>query len=288
MLSVTESTSGPVLDDGALAVVDAYFRAANYLSVGQIYLLDNPLLKKPLAPEHIKPRLLGHWGTTPGLNMIYAHCNRVIRERDLDMIYIIGPGHGGPAIASNSWLEGSYSDAYPTVRRDEKGLRPAVPPVLLPRRDPQPCRAGAPGLDPRGRRARLLAGARLRRGLRQPGPRGRVRRRRRRGGDRAAGDVLAVNKFLDPARDGAVLPILHLNGYKIANPTVLSRIGDDELSSCCEGCGWKPYLVEGDDPMLVHQAIAATLDTVLDEIAASRARARPTASPLAGDRRAGR
>lgn len=274
MLSVTESTSGPVLDDEALAGVDAYFRATNYLSVGQIYLLDNPLLKKPLAPEHIKPRLLGHWGTTPGLNLIYAHCNRVIRERDLDMIYIIGPGHGGPAIASNGWLEGSYSDAYPTVRRDEKGLHRLFRQFSFPGGIPSHVAPELPGsIHEGGELGYSLAHAF---GAAFDNPELVVTCVV--GDGEAETGALATSwqstRFINAARDGAVLPILHLNGYKIANPTVLSRIGDDALEKMLQGCGWKPYLVEGDDPMLVHQAMAATLDTVLDEIRGIQERAR--------------
>src|SRR6476469_56323 len=235
MLSVTESTSGPVLDDEAIAGVDAYFRAANYLSVGPIYLLDNPLLKEPLAPEHIKPRLLGHWGTTPGLNLIYAHCNRVIRERDLDMIYIIGPGHGGPAIASNSWLEGSYSDAYPTVRRDEKGLHRLFRQFSFPGGIPSHVAPELPGsIHEGGELGYSLAHAF---GAAFDNPELVVTCVV--GDGEAETGALATSwqstRFINAARDGAVLPILHLNGYKIANPTVLSRIGDDALEKLLEG-----------------------------------------------------
>ena len=166
-MTVTEQ--GP-LTANELKNLDAYWRAANYLSVGQIYLLDNPLLREPLRPEHIKPRLLGHWGTTPGLNLIYAHLNRVIRARDLNMIYVTGPGHGGPGMVANTYLEGTYSEIYPDITQDETGHAPAVPPVLLPGWHPQPRRPGDPRLDPRGRRARLLPGPRLRGGVRQPRP----------------------------------------------------------------------------------------------------------------------
>ena len=182
-----------------LRLLDAYWRAANYLSVGQIYLLDNPLLREPLQAEHVKPRLLGHWGTTPGLNLVYAHLNRVIRARDLNAIYICGPGHGGPGMVANAYLEGTYSELYSHIAEDERGLRGALPPVLVPGRDPEPRRAGDARLDPRGRRARLRARARLRGGLRQPGSARGLRRRRRRGRDRAAGDELAREQVPEPA-----------------------------------------------------------------------------------------
>ena len=266
MHKVTQMGAGPVLDEKSLAAVDAYFRAANYLSVGQIYLLDNPLLTEPLAPEHIKPRLLGHWGTTPGLNLIYAHGNRVIRERDLDMIYIIGPGHGGPAIASNAWLEGSYSDAYPTVRRDLRGMHRLFRQFSFPGGIPSHVAPELPGsIHEGGELGYSLAHAF---GAAFDNPELVVTCVV--GDGEAETGALATSwhstKFLNAARDGAVLPILHLNGYKIANPTVLARIGDDALSKMLEGCGWKPYLVEGDDPLLVHEEMAATLDAVLDEI----------------------
>ena len=184
--------------DAELELLDAYWRAANYLSVGQIYLLDNPLLREPLRPEHVKPRLLGHWGTTPGLNLVYAHLNRVIRARDLSAIYVCGPGHGGPGMVANAYLEGTYSELYPHVPENEDGHARALPPVLVPGRDPEPRGAGDSRLDPRGRRARLRARARLRRRVRQPGPARRVRRRRRRGRDRAARHELAREQVPAP------------------------------------------------------------------------------------------
>ena len=266
MHKVTQVGAGPVLDEKSLTAVDAYFRAANYLSVGQIYLLDNPLLTEPLTAEHIKPRLLGHWGTTPGLNLIYAHCNRVIRERDLDMIYIIGPGHGGPAIASNAWLEGSYSDAYPTVRRDVRGMHRLFRQFSFPGGIPSHVAPELPGsIHEGGELGYSLAHAF---GAAFDNPELVVTCVV--GDGEAETGALATSwhstKFLNAARDGAVLPILHLNGYKIANPTVLARIGDDALSKLLEGYGWRPYVVEGDDPLLVHEEMAATLDAVLDEI----------------------
>ncbi len=191
-----------------LRLIDAYWRAANYLSVGQIYLLDNPLLRAPLLPEHVKPRLLGHWGTTPGLNFVYAHMNRAIRNWGLDAIYVIGPGHGGPAAVANAYLEGTYTEVYPEITRDEDGPREAVPAVLVPGRDPVARRAGDARLDPRGRRARLRALARLRGGVRQPRPARLLHRRRRRGGDGPAGDRLALEQVPQPrhGRRGAADP----------------------------------------------------------------------------------
>ena len=187
-----------VLSDKERSLIDAYWRAANYLSVGQIYLYDNPLLKEPLSKEHIKPRLLGHWGTTPGLNFIYVHLNRLIKKYDLDMIYITGPGHGGPALVANAYLEGTYSEVYPNISHGRDGDEAAVHAVLVSRRHPEPRRAGNAGLDPRGRRARLCAVARLRRGVRQSRSDRRLRRRRRRGGNRPAGDELALQQVSEP------------------------------------------------------------------------------------------
>jgi xylulose-5-phosphate/fructose-6-phosphate phosphoketolase len=285
MRKVTAGEHGAALDEKALEGVDAYFRATNYLSVGQIYLLDNPLLKEPLAAEHIKPRLLGHWGTTPGLNLIYAHCNRAIRERDLDMIYIIGPGHGGPAIASNAWLEGSYSDAYPSIRQDVRGMQRLFRQFSFPGGIPSHVAPELPGsIHEGGELGYSLAHAF---GAAFDNPDLVVTCVV--GDGEAETGALATSwqstRFLDAARDGAVLPILHLNGYKIANPTVLSRIGDDALAKLLEGCGWKPYLVEGDDPTQVHHEMAATLDTVLDEIRSiqQQARSEDGSTPTPGD-----
>ena len=217
-----EATREGALSTALLGRVHRYWQAANYLTVGQIYLQDNPLLREPLRPEHIKPRLLGHWGTSPGLSFIYAHLNRLIVEHDVDVIYLAGPGHGGPAIVANVYLEGTYSEVYPEIATDHGGPAAALPPVLDARRRPQPRQRADARLDPRGRRARLRARPRLRRGLRQPGPDRRRGGRRRRGGDRPAGRRPGrASSFLNPARDGAVLPILHLNGYKIGGPTVL-------------------------------------------------------------------
>ena len=271
--------------------LDAYWRAANYLSVGQIYLLDNPLLREPLQPEHVKPRLLGHCGTDPGLNLVYAHLNRAIRARDLDAIYISGPGPRRARHRRERLPRGHLQRALP-ARRPRRG-RPAgaVPPVLVPGRHPEPRRARDAGLDPRGRRARLLARARVRRGVRQPGPARRAASsatarprpaRSRRAGTRTSSSTRET--------DGAVLPILHLNGYKIANPTVLARIPEAELVALLEGYGYRPLLVtggfDGEDPLAVHQRFAAALDEALDEIAEiQRARATATdAAALADDR----
>ena len=208
------------LSDQERALMDAYWRAANYLSVGQIYLYDNPLLKKPLAKEHIKPRLLGHWGTTPGLNFIYVHLNRLIKKHDLDMIYITGPGHGGPGLVANAYLEGTYSEVYPNISAGRGGHEAPLHPVLVSRAAfPSHVAPETPGSIHEGGELGYAALARLRRRLRQPRSDRRLRRRRRRGGDRAAGDELALQQVPEPGRrDGVVLPILHLNGYKIANP----------------------------------------------------------------------
>jgi xylulose-5-phosphate/fructose-6-phosphate phosphoketolase len=267
------AAAGPLAPD-ELRLIDAYWRAANYLSVGQIYLLDNPLLRVPLAAEHVKPRLLGHWGTTPGLNLIYAHMNRVIRSWDLDAIYVIGPGHGGPAIVANAWLEGTYSEIYPSITLDEEGMRRLFRQFSFPGGIPSHVAPETPGSIHEGGELGyalshaygaafdnpdLVVCAVVGDGEAETGP-------------------LATgwhsNKFLDPVRDGAVLPILHLNGYKIANPTVLARIPREELTALLEGYGHRPYYVEGDDPADVHQQLAATLDTVIEEILAIRKAAR--------------
>ena len=264
------------LTGSELDALDAYWRAANYLSVGQIYLMGNPLLTRPLRPEDVKPRLLGHWGTTPGLNLLYAHLNRVIRAWDLDMIFIAGPGHGGPAVVANTWLEGTYSEIYSHVTRDAAGMG-AVPPVLVPRRDPQPRRTGDAGLDPRGRRARLRAGARLRRRLRQPRADRRLRDRRRRGGDRAAGRQLALEQVPQPGhrRGGAADP---------APERVQDRQPDrarphPRLRACLAHGGLRVprHIVAGDEPDLVHQQLAARMDACV-----ARDRRHPAAGPRSG------
>jgi Phosphoketolase len=247
--------------------INAFWRAANYLSVGQIYLLDNPLLREPLRPEHIKPRLLGHWGTTPGLNFIFAHLNRVILERDQDMIYIVGPGHGGPAAVAFSWLEGSYSERYPDISQDARGMRRLFRQFSFPGGVPSHVAPETPGsIHEGGELGYALAHAY---GAAFDNPRlvvacviG--------DGEAETGPLAASwhsNKFLNPARDGIVLPILHLNGYKIANPTVLARIPESELLRLMEGYGYRPHVVAGDDPRSMHELMARTLDEVFDEIA---------------------
>ncbi len=262
------------LEPEQLRNIDAYWRAANYLSVGQIYLCDNPLLKEPLALAHIKRMLLGHWGTTPGQNFIYTHLNRAIKKYDLDMIYMSGPGHGGPAVVSGTYLEGTYSEVYSNVSQDEAGLKRLFTQFSFPRRNPQPRLRRVSGLDPRGRRTRLLAESRVRRGVRQSRSHRGLCRRRRRGGDRTARDPRGTRTNFSIRQPRAVLPILHLNGYKIANPTILARISREELEQLLRGYGWTPHYVEGDDPALMHEAMAATLDTVIEEIRQIQAAAR--------------
>jgi xylulose-5-phosphate/fructose-6-phosphate phosphoketolase len=257
-----------------LGSLDAYWRAANYLSVGQIYLLDNPLLRSPLSLEHVKPRLLGHWGTTPGLNFIYAHLNRVIRSQDLDMIYLAGPGHGGPALLANTWLEGSYTEAYPNVTRDIDGMRRLFRQFSFPGGVPSHAAPETPGSIHEGGELGyvlahaygavfdnpdLIAACVVGDGEAETG---------------ALATAWHSNKFLDPVGDGAVLPILHLNGYKIANPTILARIGRDELESLFIGYGYKPYFVEGSEPTTMHRLMAATLDEVIAEVRAIQSEAR--------------
>ncbi len=261
-----------------LAALDAYWRAANYLSVGQIYLLENPLLREPLLPAHIKPRLLGHWGTTPGLNFVYAHLNRAIRARDLSAIFLAGPGHGGPGLVANTYLEGSYSEIYPHVTRDEAGLRTLFRQFSFPGGIPSHAAPETPGSIHEGGELGyslahaygavfdnpdLLACCVVGDGEAETGP---------------LATSWHSNKFLDPARDGAVLPVLHLNGYKIANPTVLARIAPQELRSLLEGYGYAPRFVEGSEPSQMHAVMAAELDAALDEIAAIQAAARGSGS----------
>ncbi|MDA8107930.1 MAG: phosphoketolase family protein [Betaproteobacteria bacterium] len=254
--------------------IDAYWRAANYLSVGQIYLLDNPLLREPLRREHVKPRLLGHWGTTPGLNFIYVHLNRVIRAQDLNVLYVTGPGHGGPGLVANTWLEGSYSELFPNVAQNEAGMKRLFRQFSFPGGIPSHTAAETPGSIHEGGELGyslahaygaafdnpdLIVACVIGDGEAETGP---------------LATAWHSNKFLDPARDGAVLPILHLNGYKIANPTVLARIGRDELESLLIGYGYRPCFVEGSEPMAMHQTMAATLDSVLAEIRAIQRAAR--------------
>jgi xylulose-5-phosphate/fructose-6-phosphate phosphoketolase len=246
--------------------MDAYWRAANYLSVGQIYLLDNPLLDKPLTLEHIKPRLLGHWGTTPGLNFIYVHLNRLIKAHDLNMIFVCGPGHGGPAMVANAWLEGTYSEYYPNVSLDREGMRALFKQFSFPGGVPSHVAPETPGsINEGGELGYALSHAY---GAVFDNP-GLIACCVVGDGEAETGPLAASwhsNKFLNPARDGAVLPILHLNGYKIANPTILSRIDQDELIKLFEGYGYRPYLVEGDDPAVVHPRMAQVLEQCVSEI----------------------
>ncbi len=257
-----------------LDLIDAYWRAANYLSVGQIYLLANPLLREPLTPEHIKPRLLGHWGTTPGLNFVYAHLNRLIRDRDLDAIYVTGPGHGGPGLVANAYLEGTYTEVYPHIGHDEEGLRRLFRQFSFPGGIPSHVAPETPGSINEGGELGysllhaygaaldnpdLLVACVIGDGEAETGP-------------------LAAswhsNKFLNPARDGAVLPILHLNGYKIANPTVLARIPHEELRALLQGYGHDPIFVTGHEPATMHELMSQALDHVIDRIAEIQGQAR--------------
>jgi len=262
------------LSPAQLDLMNAWWRAANYLSVGQIYLLDNPLLEQPLERAHIKPRLLGHWGTTPGLNLIYVHLNRLIKARGLDMIYICGPGHGGPGMVANTWLEGTYSEIYPNVPHNKDGMRHLFRQFSFPGGIPSHAAPETPGSIHEGGELGYALSHAYGAALDNPdlivacviGD-----------GEAETGPLATSwhgNKFLDPATAGAVLPILHLNGYKIANPTILARIPPDELERLFVGYGYKPHFVEGDDPETMHQLMAATLDTVLNEIAAIQMDAR--------------
>jgi len=259
------TTKKPLTAD-ELKKINAYWRAANYLSVGQIYLYDNPLLKKPLTLDHIKPRLLGHWGTTPGLNFIYAHLNRVIARDNLDMIYIIGPGHGGPGIVANAYLEGTYSEVYQNISQDEAGMQRLFKQFSFPGGIPSHVAPETPGSIHEGGELGYAVSHAYGAAFDNPdlvvacvvGD-----------GEAETGPLATSwhsNKFLNPVRDGAVLPILHLNGYKIAGPTVLARIPHKELEALFCGYGYTPYFVEGDDPKKMHQLMAATLDTVFAEI----------------------
>jgi xylulose-5-phosphate/fructose-6-phosphate phosphoketolase len=270
----TRALQSQPLSADELALVNAYWRAANYLSVGQIYLLDNPLLAEPLTLEHVKPRLLGHWGTTPGLNLIYVHANRVIKKRELDAIYIFGPGHGGPAAVANAYLEGTYTEVYPDITQDVTGLRKLFRQFSFPGGIPSHVAAETPGsIHEGGELGYALVHAY---GAVFDNPRltvfcvvG--------DGEAETGPLAASwhsNKFLNPRHDGAVLPILHLNGYKIANPTVLARIPERELAELIAGYGHTPVFVSGDEPERVHQDLAAALDWALDEISRIQHRAR--------------
>jgi xylulose-5-phosphate/fructose-6-phosphate phosphoketolase len=269
-----QAASPQPLSTEELRKVHAYWRAANYLSVGQIYLLSNPLLREPLLLKHIKPRLLGHWGTTPGQNFIYVHLNRVIKQRDLNVIYVSGPGHGGPALVANTYLEGTYSEFYPHIPQTEDGIRKLFKQFSFPGGIPSHVAPETPGsIHEGGELGYSIAHAN---GAAFDNPDllvccvvG--------DGEAETGPLAAswhCNKFLNPARDGAVLPILHLNGYKIANPTVLARLTDEKLTQLFSGYGYKPYFVEGHDPQVMHQHMAQTFDTVLDEIHAIQHAAR--------------
>src|SRR4051794_3673453 len=259
--------AGP-LSRELLSKMDAYWRAANYLSVGQIYLFKNPLLREPLRIEHIKPRLLGHWGTTPGLNFIYVHLNRVIKEHDLDMIYVCGPGHGGPGIVANTYLEGTYSEVYPNISQDEGGMQKLFKQFSFPGGIPSHVAPETPGSIHEGGELgyalshafgaafdnpKLVVACVIGDGEAETGP---------------LATSWHSNKFLNANRDGAVLPILHLNGYKIGGPTVLARTPRAELESLLEGYGWEPIFVEGHEPMDMHAQMARALDTSLGKIAA--------------------
>lgn len=261
----TTSASKP-LNPQQLALIDRYWRAANYLSVGQIYLMDNPLLREPLKPEHIKPRLLGHWGTTPGLNFIYVHLNRMIKQRDANVIYVCGPGHGGPGMVASTYLEGTYSEVYPAVSEDEAGMRKLFRQFSFPGGIPSHVAPETPGsIHEGGELGYALVHAY---GAAFDNPDLVVACVV--GDGEAETGALATswhsNKFLNPARDGAVLPILHLNGYKIANPTVLARLSDRDLTDLFRGYGYEPFFVEGSEPEAMHQKMAATLETIFVQI----------------------
>jgi len=267
-------TTAPALAPTELLQINAYWRAANYLSVGQIYLLDNALLKEPLTLDHVKPRLLGHWGTTPGLNFIYAHLNRIIKRDDLNIIYLAGPGHGGPGLVANTYLEGSYSEFYPNISQDAEGMKKLFKQFSFPGGIPSHVAPETPGSIHEGGELGyalshaygavldypdLIAACVVGDGEAETGP---------------LATAWHSNKFLNPETDGAVLPILHLNGYKIANPTVLSRISHDELEKLFEGYGYQPYFVEGSDPEVMHQKMATALDAMISEIKSIQKNAR--------------
>src|SRR5271165_3934968 len=272
-LALQSPTAEPLTSE-ELRKIDAYWRAANYLSVGQIYLYANPLLREPLKLEHIKPRLLGHFGTTPGLNFIYVHCNRIIKAHDLNMIYVCGPGHGGPGIVANTWLEGSYSEFFPTICQNVEGMKRLFTQFSFPGGIPSHYAPETPGsIHEGGELGYALVHAY---GAAFDNPDLIVTCVI--GDGEAETGALATswhsNKFLNPARDGAVIPILHLNGYKIAGPTVLARIPKEELTDLLEGYGYHPYYVEGHDPEPVHQQMAGAMDQVLEDIRAIQKEAR--------------
>jgi xylulose-5-phosphate/fructose-6-phosphate phosphoketolase len=270
----------PVLDPAhpiapdELKLMHAWWRAANYLSVGEVYLLDNPLLREKLTLAHVKPRLLGHWGTTPGLNFIYLHLNRVIKARDLSVLFVAGPGHGAPGVVASTWLEGTYSELFPEITQNEDGMRRLFRQFSFPGGIPSHAAPETPGSIHEGGELGYSLAHSYGAVLDNPdlivacvvGD-----------GESETGPLAAswhCNKFLNPKHDGAVLPILHLNGWKIANPTVLARITPEELTSLLQGYGHAPIFVEGDDPTLMHQAMAAALDQATSEIAAIQRAAR--------------
>ncbi len=273
-MTQSSSVAAPLLPDEEIDLLNRYWHAANYLSVGQIYLMDNPLLREPLRPEHIKPRLLGHWGTTPGLNFVYVHLNRVIRERDLDMLYVCGPGHGGPGMVANTWLEGSYTEIYPAITQDEYGMKALFRQFSFPGGIPSHAAPETPGSIHEGGELGYALVHAYGAALDNPdlvvacvvGD-----------GEAETGPLAASwhsNKFLNPKHDGAVLPILHLNGYKIAGPTILGRMDDETLRKLFEGYGYRPLFIEGDDPVVMHRKMIAVLAEALDGIAAIQKTAR--------------
>ncbi|WP_035858651.1 phosphoketolase family protein [Cryptosporangium arvum] len=273
-MTILASTTPRQRSPHDLALIDAYWRAANYLSVGQIYLMDNPLLREPLSVDDVKPRLLGHWGTTPGLNLLYAHMNRVINERALNALYVTGPGHGGPGLVANAYLEGTYSEVYSAIGQDEEGMRALFRQFSFPGGIPSHVAPETPGSIHEGGELGYALVHAYGAAFDNPdllvlcvvGD-----------GEAETGPLAASwhsNKFLNPVTDGAVLPVLHLNGYKIANPTVLARIPEDELAALMRGYGHRPYFVTGDDPLAVHQQLAETLDAVVDEIGTIQQEAR--------------
>jgi xylulose-5-phosphate/fructose-6-phosphate phosphoketolase len=279
MQSTTTTPVMPEISSAELTLIDRYWRAANYLSVGQIYLLDNPLLKEPLKPEHIKPRLLGHWGTTPGLNFIYAHLNRIIRNRDLSMIYVCGPGHGGPGMVASTYLEGTYSEIYPEISEDAAGMRKLFRQFSFPGGIPSHAAPETPGSVHEGGELGYALVHAYGAAFDNPdlvvacvvGD-----------GEAETGPLAASwhsNKFLNPARDGAVLPILHLNGYKIAGPTVLGRMPDEDIDHLFRGYGYEPFFVEGHEPADMHRQMAATFEKVFDRIRAIQSQARGGKAP---------
>ena len=271
---------GQPLSPETVARLDAHWRAANYLSVGQIYLMANPLLREPLAPTDVKPRLLGHWGTTPGLNILYTHLSRIIADRKREIIFVTGPGHGGPGLVANSWLEGTYSEIYPRIAQDETGMGRLFKQFSFPGGIPSHVAPETPGSIHEGGELGYSLSHAFGAALDNPelvvacviGD-----------GEAETGPLATSwhsNKFLNPVGDGAVLPILHLNGYKIANPTILARISHEELEALLVGYGYKPFFVEGSDPATMHRKMAATLEAAIGEIRAHQKSARASNVPV--------